>query len=1351
MRTNRIIKRIAAGFLTVIMSISAVMPALAEGENNSSNVAIIIAGHVVDGGGKTKPGFATYIAAEAGGTENVKAIKSINYSDVLKTTGKTDFASLKTESTAISIGSNAGVTANAAAYAWYDGNGTVYIFPDREAKVYANSQCASMFYDLYNSAAFKNLTNIDMSSIDWSHTTDLESAFYGTSSLKTIDLSWFTGSLSTAASMSSMFFDVGVTKLILPETWKFQSVEDTTGLTGNWKHNGAVYTAYAIEKEQMGGGMYELTDEDPSDNHSGIYEARGKYPNNVWSIYDRSNKFTGFCIDGYPEGVEEGSSYPGAGEISGYYLKEAWSDSKDGNGYDTGNSKVDGGYFNSDTRVTGKTALGGNMKETLITLLYYGPKVYGGSNNVIDTVDEYKAFQNCIWHYTNKYDNTVYDADKWEGKTFESIPGHDFYYLDVYRSLRGVQNMVTLRSIPVEASAAFKKVDENGAALSGAKIVIYSGTDTFNENTSKIAVAQFADDTKTFTLPVGTYTIHEIETPSSEYELASDITFTIDENGKITCSDDRYSDATKTFTMKDAKKQEDLKTTTINIKKIDDKKYGVNGANLKLTGKDINGGDVSETWPTKSENGQVVLHKMDSFPVGGPYKLEEVDPLPAGYIKADPITFSIDTNGNVVDCKKIDGEGKETALTVGEDNTISMVDDRIIVKISKIDATSKNEIGGAELKIYEGDVINKKDKVIADDISKSGKNDAEWTSVEGKTHEVQLAAGTYTLEETTAPNGYKTAESIVFTVGSDGSVTVNGKDQNGKIVMKDEKKPSPTITISKVDVNGEEIEGASLKIYEGTKPEGTPIAEWKSGVDGKTSDGKVKPHEVTLAAGTYTLHEEGEPSGYVKASDITFTVDENGKVNGKDTSKVTMTDKWADSDVVISKTDVGGTEIKGAKLTVSGTTRDNKKITDISWTSGSDGETNGKLNPHTVKLQPGTYKLTEETAPDGYKKTESITFKVEVGGKVTVDGKDNNGKVAMVDAPEYKVKKVDSTKETTYVKDAKLQLLDENGKVVEEWTTDGKDYTINADLTGAINKTYKIHEVSAPSGYKTASDISFKVENKGETITMKDAPSTTYNVVVRKVDENGDSVSGAKMQILDSDGNVVESWTTNGSSHTISVSLTKGSKYTVHEESAPDGYKIASDQTFTYSKDQTIKVVDKKKTTTTTDATYKIVVNKIDDSGNGVSGAKMQILDSSGNVVESWTTNGSSHTISSKLKSGTRYTVHESSAPDGYEVASDQTFTYSANQTIKVVDKKKTTTTTDSTTNNTTNNTTSTAAETTAPKSTETTTTAKTTTTPAVTNRGTGDAGNIGVWIGIIAVAAAGIVGFLVYKKRKNN
>lgn len=127
----------------------------------------------------------------------------------------------------------------------------------------------------------------------------------------------------------------------------------------------------------------------------------------------------------------------------------------------------------------------------------------------------------------------------------------------------------------------------------------------------------------------------------------------------------------------------------------------------------------------------------------------------------------------------------------------------------------------------------------------------EWTSTY-QVHEIAaLAAGSYTLTEVTAPDGYEETESITFNV-------INSRKIQS-VVMKDS--PFREVEVSKTDITGDkEIVGAILSIMD---TEGNEIETWES---------TAEVHTVKLHSGEYILTERKPADGYVTAESIPFTV-----------------------------------------------------------------------------------------------------------------------------------------------------------------------------------------------------------------------------------------------------------------------------------------------------------------------------------------------------------------------------------------------------------------------------------------------------------------------------------------------
>ena len=686
-------------------------------------------------------------------------------------------------------------------------------------------------------------------------------------------------------------------------------------------------------------------------------------------------------------------------------------------------------------------------------------------------------------------------------------------------------------------------------------------------------------------LPLGRYYVVEKET-SHGYVLDGepryvDLTYR-DQYTPIVVYDEKWQNVRQKvslhLTKKDAETENALKGASFGLYAAEDI--------LSTNGKVLIKKDELIEMRATDKHGEIRF--TADLPIDGKYYLQEVY-APRGYATSS------------------EKKGFTFEYTGPEEKTVSFdfafVNEPTKVEISKTDITGSSEIPGAQLQIidYAGNVVD------------------EWVSEETP-HLIKYlhANREYELIERKPADGFVTAESIVFTVKDTMEVQ--------KVEMKDD---VTKVHISKTDITTcEEIPGAKLTIFD---EKGKVVKTWTSG---------KKPYYFEkLPVGKYTLREELAPDGYIRAEDVKFTVKDTGIEQ-----KVEMKDKY--TKVQISKQNMTTSkEIPGAHLTLFD--KDGKVIE--KWVSTK--------KPHMIERLPvGEYMLREELAPDGYIRAEDVKFTVKETGEIQeVYMKDDYTKLH--------VSKQDMTT-CQEIPGAHLTLFDKDGKVVEKWVSGDEPHYITMLVPGE----YMLREELAPDGYLRAEDVKFTVEETGEIqkVYMKDAYT---KVQITKTDMvTKEEIPGAHLYIFDKNGETVAKWTSSKEPHMIE--RLKPGRYTLREELAPDGYLRAEDVKFTVEETGEIQKV------AMVDDYTKVQISKTDMvTKKELPGAKLTVFNSNGKKVESWTSGKEPHMIN-KLKPG-KYTLREVTAPNGYEVAEDVTFTVRETgeiQKVAMVDAPKGTT-----------------------------------------------------------------------------
>lgn len=538
----------------------------------------------------------------------------------------------------------------------------------------------------------------------------------------------------------------------------------------------------------------------------------------------------------------------------------------------------------------------------------------------------------------------------------------------------------------------------------------------------------------------GEYTVHETYCPSDLVNPVKPFKVVIDKNSpdviKELVENDTPFESYIKMVKKDKKtgKTVTFSNATFSLYKLNEENNEWERTACKL------GRESFDTWTTDKEGVAYTETKL----VAGTYKINEVK-VPDGFLQLDKeIVFKVNRSNETVKYDEdfdayitVDVENEQPTGTLVVDKSVAIRED---VDTSLVDVSDLSSI---EFK------LTAKEKVI---------NHADGSTIYEKGQEVKTfnvdKNGNYTLSE--LPMGIyeleeiKTLDGLVLNT-TKYEVKFEQKDLTTKVYeeKRDIVNDTTIFEFSKTDITGEkELEGAKLQVID---KDNNIIDEWTSGTETHKIEG-LKVNE------TYILREEIAPNGFVKATDISFTVK-----NTKDIQKVVMIDKI----LKIVKTDlVTGEELEGAELQV---VDENGNIID-EWISTKE--------PHVVNglEENKTYTLIEKTCPYGYEIAESIEFTVN-------EDKTENQIVEMKDMPILKDIRVIKTNSKTneIIKDKFTFGIFEDvecTKLIKEMESDKENgFVTFEDLRYG---TYFVKELKAPKGYSLSNEIvKIDINDKG--------------------------------------------------------------------------------------------------------------------------------------------------------------------------------------------------------------------------------------------------------------------------------
>lgn len=659
---------------------------------------------------------------------------------------------------------------------------------------------------------------------------------------------------------------------------------------------------------------------------------------------------------------------------------------------------------------------------------------------------------------------------------------------------------------------------------------------------------------------------------------------------------------------------------------------------------------------TTDKNGEAVIKDLPL----GKYRVKETK-TPAGFV--------------------LNPDSQEVSFIYKDQNTPEIEEklefsnerQKVELSVEKQDAETGKTLKGATFGLYNKEAISSGDKVIVkadtllQEITSNEKGKAAFT--------LDLPLGRYYVKELQAPAGYVSSDEIL-----EFDATYQGQDVK-TIKLKSVKKNQPTtVEVTKADITtGTELDGASMSVLD---KDGNVIDSWTSVKD--------SPHVIKrLQVGkTYILREELAPYGYLRATDVEFTISDTAEVQ-----KVKMEDEVPVARLLVNK--------KGEFLD-SVSLLDNAKgmiehlfnyvtgnLTDVTFNvyaaeaiRAADGvsadyyaadelvgsiTTDGNGIAQMDNLPLGRYYIVEKETAHGYvldnePRYVDLTYRDQDTPLVTYSADWQNARQRV--QVEVLKKEKDSDKVLSgaifglYAADdivsSKGKVLLAKDTLIELKTTDedGKIQFV-ADLP--VDSRYYIKELAAPDGYVTdqePQEFTFEYQGSGTSVaeyafTFEDEQTT---VELSKADlTDKKELPGASLKVTDENGNTVDEWVSKEEAHIIK-GLIVGKKYKMTETKPADGYVTAESIEFTV---ENTKEVQKHQML---DDVTKVEISKKDIADSSeVPGAKLIILDKDGKKVESWTSTDKPHMVE-KLPVG-KYTLREEQAPDGYLIAEDVKFT----------------------------------------------------------------------------------------------
>lgn len=820
-------------------------------------------------------------------------------------------------------------------------------------------------------------------------------------------------------------------------------------------------------------------------------------------------------------------------------------------------------------------------------------------------------------------------------------------------------------------SLEINKANDVGQGLAGAEFQIAAQDNSEFAQPSSFAAGTYDEATKTVTLTTdstghielvrqlvvgGTYTIYESKAPSGYDPADAVLTVTVQEDGSLAVDGDlpeRYAwadldengqaDNAYSFMVTNIHEE-------IDILKVNDDGDALEGAEFTLAGVCMD----KNTTHTYTTNEDGYIH-VDAGLMGGVrYQLSETKPADGYTQLSESLYFMMDERGEIVVTDAQENPLDEADYPAGytvNDNRISLTvkNDPVELQITKRAPDNEDGTPGETLPWAEFTITPVNGSKFA-----AGAHPTEAQTMRtGENGTLSMSAylivgGTYDITETKAPEGYEKVEGTMrVTVDNDGTIRVLGSVTDGQLAGQ-----MPPTGYTRVDANKFEVQVVNEPIEIGivkvdahnttTKLPGAVfeiVGEFAGSNETETREFKTNENgridiDTELKSGqTYQLTEKQAPDGYEhRTGTFEFTVGENGEVSIVGTApdgysveqgNVTIVASDEPIEVGFVKKDLGDTNLAGGEFTLSGT-----------FVNDTTHET-AKLDiPFTS---------TDGTVSFAGLPYEGATYSLIAGQKYTLT---ENTAPAYYETLEPFTFSVDQ--------DGKIAAAGDSAQAGED-----KEGYVISEADGTIVLT----------AHDTPIEVTLaKTSSANKQLALPDAVFELY------VGESAEGEPYADVSV--------------GENGTIALeNLIAGTTYTLHEVTAPAGYELLSDVTFTVEKDGTVTLQgapegytvaegeDGVVTFTAADTPIEAKLVKTDEAGTPLANAIFTVQGTFAGdyaneteiTLSATDANGVVSIPSAALIANEQYTITEVTAPSGYELAGSVEFTVGTDGVISIV------------------------------------------------------------------------------------